>query len=429
MTTARNRIRKTRASMVLRHALAVTLLALLAAAAVAAPPGTDPDTARARLGEIESELAERARHQRELADAASAAGREAEALARRMVAMAAEVQSLEESVAAVVIKTETLAGMLAERERELGTRRRQMAHTLAALQRLTRRPSQLALLRPGDADDTIRGALLLRDLAPRLEAQAADIGQQIRDMILLRDRLAAEQRRLDGELAELAGRRTELDALRARREAEQRALLVEADAERQRMATLAREARDMEELLAGIEVERQRRALAAEEAARRLADERSRVAARPVPPSGGPMSAARGTLPLPARGRLVAAFGEGRDALRRKGITIATLGGARVVAPFDGRIAFAGNFRGYGQLVIIAHGEGFHTLLAGMSAVFADVGQWVLAGEPVGTMADGPAATSADSTTGAPELYIELRKEGEAVDPLPWLAAGFGKVS
>lgn len=396
------------------------LLALLAAMPAGAWQETDPEAARARLGEIESELAGRARHQRELAEAASAAGREAEAAARRMVAMAAEVQVLEENVAAVAIKIETLGDMLAEREAGLAERRRRMAHTLAALQRLSRRPAEFALLRPGEADGTVRAALLLRDLAPRLEAQAAGIGRQIRDMLVLRDRLAAERRQLDTDLAGLAARRDELDALRARREEERRALLVEAEAERKRMDALAREARDIEELVAGIEAEQRRRAAAAEEAARR-------VAALP-PTVGMRMSAARGTLPLPARGRLVAAFGEDRDSLRRKGITIATLGGARVIAPYDGRVAFAGDFRGYGRLVIIAHGEGYHTLLAGMATIFADVGQWVLAGEPVGAMAGDAAAASADSTIAPPELYIELRKGGEAVDPLPWLAAGADKV-
>ena len=94
-----------------------------------------------------------------------------------------------------------------------------------------------------------------------------------------------------------------------------------------------------------------------------------------------------------------------------------------MIAPFDGVVAFAGAFRGYGQLLIIEHSEGYHTLLAGLGRVDGEVGQRVLAGEPVGVM-----ATS--ETDGAPSssLYVELRRDGQPINPLPWLADRTGKV-
>jgi murein hydrolase activator len=80
-----------------------------------------------------------------------------------------------------------------------------------------------------------------------------------------------------------------------------------------------------------------------------------------------------------------------------------------------------GPFRGYGLILIIEHGEGYHSLLSGLGRIDGDVGQWVLAGEPVGAM--GPA------TEGNPRLYLELRRQGHPINPQPWLAAGTGKVS
>ena len=68
---------------------------------------------------------------------------------------------------------------------------------------------------------------------------------------------------------------------------------------------------------------------------------------------------------------------------------------------------FAGPFRGYGQLVIIEHGDGYHTLLAGLGRLDTSVGQSLLAGEPVGIMV---AQTQ-------PTLYIELRKNGQPINP------------
>jgi murein hydrolase activator len=75
-------------------------------------------------------------------------------------------------------------------------------------------------------------------------------------------------------------------------------------------------------------------------------------------------------------------------------------------------VVFAGPFRGYGQLLIIEHSEGYHSLMAGMGRIDTSVGARVLAGEPIGAMAED----------GTPSLYVELRRDGQPINPLPWLA-------
>jgi septal ring factor EnvC (AmiA/AmiB activator) len=125
---------------------------------------------------------------------------------------------------------------------------------------------------------------------------------------------------------------------------------------------------------------------------------------------------------MPARGKLISRFNEATvPGLSTKGIIIETRALAQIVAPFDGRVAFAGPFREYGLLLIIDHGEGYHTLLAGMGRIDARLDQHVLAGEPVGVM--GPLNGE------KPKLYVELRKKGHPINPLPWLAAESSKVS
>jgi septal ring factor EnvC (AmiA/AmiB activator) len=131
---------------------------------------------------------------------------------------------------------------------------------------------------------------------------------------------------------------------------------------------------------------------------------------------------AQGDLPLPARGDIVTEFNATLDdGSRSEGIWIATADGVQVVTPYDGRIVFSGVFGDYGHLLIIAHGEGYHTVLAGFSRVDAVLGQWLLAGEPVGVMAEGG--------NGPQRLYVEFRHDGEPINPLPWLAAGDNKVN
>ena len=128
-----------------------------------------------------------------------------------------------------------------------------------------------------------------------------------------------------------------------------------------------------------------------------------------------PASAARGTFAMPARGEVISGFDETTSlGLSTKGIVIETRSAAHIVAPYDGRIAFAGHFREYGLLLIIDHGEGYHTLLAGMGRIDVLIDQRVLAGEPVAVM-----HSVADS---APHLYVELRSDGHPINPLSWLA-------
>jgi septal ring factor EnvC (AmiA/AmiB activator) len=97
-----------------------------------------------------------------------------------------------------------------------------------------------------------------------------------------------------------------------------------------------------------------------------------------------------------------------------------------VASPSDGWVAFSGPYRTYGQLLIINAGGGYYVVLAGMERINVEVGQFVLAGEPVATMGDGSARTALAtvSALGAsqPILYVEFRKDGTAIDPGPWWA-------
>lgn len=141
-----------------------------------------------------------------------------------------------------------------------------------------------------------------------------------------------------------------------------------------------------------------------------------------------PFATAREKLPLPAQGRRVLAFGERTQyGANSKGIVIETRSAAQITAPCDGWIVYAGEFRSYGQLLIINAGDGYHVLLAGMSQIDVTPGQFVLAAEPVGTMSAMTNGQGAP-TAGSPVLYIEFRKDGRPIDPDPWWVAGQQKV-
>ena len=124
---------------------------------------------------------------------------------------------------------------------------------------------------------------------------------------------------------------------------------------------------------------------------------------------------------LPVRGRINRRFGERLNGQNTRGVSVTTRPGSTVIAPREGLIVFAGPFRGLGQLLIIEYQAKYHLLLAGLKRIDKQVGETVLAGEPVGIM-------DAKRDAG-PALYMELRRNGQPINPLPWLAAGRTKVN
>ena len=111
---------------------------------------------------------------------------------------------------------------------------------------------------------------------------------------------------------------------------------------------------------------------------------------------------------------------EGNGRIRR-GLTFAAAPHATVVAPWHGLVAYAGPFRGYGSILIVESGDGYHWFIAGLGRLDVVQGQPVLAGEPLGRAA---AAGGGDAT-----IYVELRRNGQPVDPGPWLAAPNGRMT
>jgi murein DD-endopeptidase MepM/ murein hydrolase activator NlpD len=142
----------------------------------------------------------------------------------------------------------------------------------------------------------------------------------------------------------------------------------------------------------------------------------------PKRPPGSSFEEARGTLQLPVRGKRVRSFGEKTTfGTLSKGIAIAAKAGAAVFSPADGLVVYAGEFRTYGPLLIISPGGGYHILLAGFGQMDVQVGQSILAGEPIGTMGTATPGTMG-TTAPNPVLTVEFRKDQQPIDPDPWWA-------
>jgi septal ring factor EnvC (AmiA/AmiB activator) len=277
-----------------------------------------------------------------------------------------------------------------------------MSEKLAAL-----RPRLLSRARMGRAGELqlLLSARSLADLVKR---------RYLLDRILSRD-LAL--------LSEAHAALVERERARAEREVEAgRLQLLAVELEDRRAQAVARR-EERETLLAALRSARafhERAAAEAGEQSRKLAEF---VATLPPPRAGlsgpGGFVARKGRLPLPAQGPITVGFGrvvnpKFNTVTVQNGIDVEAAAGAPVRAIAPGRVVHAGWFKGYGNLVIVDHGEGYHTLVAHLASMQTAMGEEVDAGDVLGTVGDS-------GSLKGPYLYFEIREKGRPVDPRPWL--------
>ena len=338
-------------------------------------------------------------------------------------------------------RLDTLTGSEEAIRRSLESRRAVVGQVLAALQRMGRKPPPAVLASPQDMLAAIRTSMMLGAVVPELRAETDALAADLAELVSVREAIAAERGAVNGDLADLGAQRLRLGALISARQA----ALGDAEhalaAARERAADLSKQATSLKDLINRMEAEVSAAARAAADArradaARKMAEQAEAAGAK-ARFGGVPLrdparlspaiafSAARGQLPLPVSGALVKSFGapDGFGGVE-KGLSIAARASAVVAAPADGWVAFSGPYRTYGQLLIINVGDGYYVVLAGMDRLNVEVGQFVLAGEPVASMGAGSAKAAAAIAIGAaqPILYVEFRKDGAAVDPSPWWA-------
>jgi septal ring factor EnvC (AmiA/AmiB activator) len=275
----------------------------------------------------------------------------------------------------------------------------------------------------------VRTAMLLGAVVPDLRGETEALATDLGELVRLKQANAADSHALKGEVADLTGEQERLAALTAARQEQLAQAQQGITSERERAAELAAQARSLRELIERMEREiaaAQRKAAEskrAPETRERFAAAAFRDPARLAPKI--PFSEARGLVPLPVGGDVVRAFGapDGYGGTTR-GISITTRPKAVVSSPADGWVVFAGPFRSFGRLLIINAGSGYYLLLAGMDHISVEVGQFVLAGEPVATMGEASSVSPAAGAieTNDPVLYVEFRKDGGSIDPGPWWA-------
>jgi septal ring factor EnvC (AmiA/AmiB activator) len=342
------------------------------------------------------------------------------ALNRNLIAAGKRSKALEDEIG----RTERRITQLRKKEEplieRLAERRAVLAEVLAALQRMGRRPPPAIIVQPEDALMSVRSAILLGAAVPELRTRAEAVSASLKELAAVRDKLDAERARLKADAAQLIEERQRVALLIEERKKAEASSQEALEVERRTASELGRKATSLKELIDRLETE--------------IASVPATTAPQQVPaPPGGSgrfapaiaFAEAKRMLPRPVSGVEIRGFGED-DGLggTAQGLSVATRSAAQIISPADGSVVYAGPFRSYGQLLIVNCGDGYHVLLAGMERIDVEIGQFVLAGEPVAVMGDQRLASAGAAGVGAsqPLLYVEFRKDGTAVDPGPWWA-------
>ena len=382
------------------------------------------EDAQAALSRAQTQGAE-ARSRAELLEAGAAtATAAADRTAQEAAALAARVQEAEAQLAANTAQLRLIGRDQSRLRSELAQKQRPLIELTAAMQRLSRRPPLLSLLRPGSLREAVYLRAVLETLLPEVARRTAGLHQAIERG----QALAAQAQRTSAALragqTELARRRTELGAIEERQRLASVQASGAANRESERALALSEQARDLTGLVNDLAqagaVRDQLAALpgpilrpAQPQSAIAPADQSASPATSPAP------NDAPTRYLLPVAGRLVSGFGissgigganGGAAQVQSRGISILAQSGAQIIAPGAGRVAFAGPYRGYGLIVIIEHGGGWTSLVTGLSQLDCWAGEQLVAGGSLGQA--GP---------GSPLLTLELRRQGAPVNPLDFM--------
>lgn len=391
------------------------LLQLFCAVSVAILPvyahAQTGDEAKAKLASTLSAIKEANAHQKDLEEQTEKLHNELKELQKETINLANDTGEHEDELEDFEDKLAILEDQKKQKNRELAARQAELSTLISAMIRLKQLPPETIIAMPGHIDETLSAARALSLIFHSIQDDADSLKNQLGELDDLEARIKKSRASIVTSKKDLAAKRAELQQKIKERTALEDKLDSESEETKAKIAQLTEQSHNLEEL-----VEALGRAEAAPptqppadnikaSSIRKEHRLRSAEEMRPFPD-------VKGHLRMPAKGKIVRHFaGSGEDSALSRGITIETREGSSVLAPFDGEVVYAGSFRDYGRIIIIRHSDDYHTLLSGMEHINCTPGQFLMEGEPIGTM-----GTSQDTR----RLYVEVRKDHKPIDPLPW---------
>jgi septal ring factor EnvC (AmiA/AmiB activator) len=377
---------------------------------------------------IEAEAKQKALESKQLQSRAIQLNLELSKIDKTVITLADKIKNNEKKLSELEDNLVTLNKNLKDKEANFAKENNSLVQTLAALQNMSLTPSESVILQPLSPVDIIRSAVLLRETVPYLSQKSSKLKIDL-------DNVYNQKKKIENTLSDTKKQKQLLE----QQQAEMRQLMAKKTnlrkevetkgAETQKQAqNLSSKAQDLRELLEELEKQKEIARKKKEEAERLARLKRQQELAQKgiahtvdqkthanikKQVSGSSFAHAKGALTRPVSGPKITDYGQTiSKGVTSKGIVYKTRSEAQVTSLFDGTVIFSGPFKGYGNIIIVEHGGGYLTLLAGLGQIDCDVGQKLLSGEPVGTMPKGNNS----------KLYVEIRKDRHPINPTPWIA-------
>ncbi len=334
-----------------------------------------PAFGASELSKINAQIKQTEQQNKKLEQQVKTSDKEVSKTKKQLVKAADKVSSLEEQRNAMAKKIAELDAQRDKITREMEQNRGRVADAAASILFVASHPS----FDSQDMREYVLISAVLSGTADMLDEEIRRADAQVKELGQIRDARAIEKEKLDRTAKKYAKEKNELDKLLRTRSAQNEKLKNQHSALQKKLRELSARAKSISELSAGVGSSQM----------------------------SGDARFSRRKLNLPVRGRVVVKFGEKTAlGLNSDGWRVRTRGDALVMAPADGIIKFADNFRGFGKVVIMSHKNGYNTVMTNLGSIDVMLEQEVLAGEPIGRM-----------NPDKPEMYLEVRRGDKAVDP------------
>lgn len=348
--------------------------------------------------EIENELKTRKQHEKALKAELQSIKKNLESKKKKMIDVAANIKGNEQKLLNLEKRINEKENQQLAIESKLKDDRSAISDLILAMERMRRIPPEALIAKPGAPMETAQSAMLLESILPRINNRAEGLKADVEVLSGILKDLKTDRDSVIKTSKQLEISRKKLSKLLSERENLLTKTSKDIKKEQAELKRISREAKNLRDLVARIERKQREEEKRAKNTPTRRAVKRT-----PVPKAGQSQ--------LPSSGVIKIGYGNSDDiGAVSQGLKIETPKNAIVVAPMGGVVDYAGIFKGYGQIIILKHQKGYHSLIAGLAKIDTVVGRAVNAGEPIGKMgvADG---------NQPPTLYYELRFKGNPVNP------------
>jgi septal ring factor EnvC (AmiA/AmiB activator) len=356
-----------------------------------------PEKKQEKLNSLQNKVEKEKSHQEELKKKAETLEKDMKGLKTNLISTTQSVQKQERSLQDIQKKLDELEKQKLDAETVLKKQRTSLAGLIVALERIRRLPPETLVARPDAPLQTAQAATVMGTILPEINKRASQLKTDLEKLSDLEKNLTEQKSDMEKSAQKLKSDQEKMNKLMAERAEALKDTRNKVAAKSLEIAVLTKEAKDFSDLIKRLEKKN------------REIDARTgnAIHSKKADKNWDSKAPALGTGRAPVSGIIKTHYGEADDiGATSKGLVFSARSGSVVVAPLGGIVRYAGDFRNYGNIVLIEHRNKFHSLVAGLGKVATFVGQRVEAGEPLGYLPD-------DSG----RLYYELRYQGDPVNP------------